>query len=406
MPENRRRLKPASPLAHIPSDTPRVLLFSQRNVEVHMWEAPQLEFEDIILEVESARLLAPPNTWTSSRSMWMQRAGNVARRLTGRAKAWPIAPQRVEGEYDLFFATFHFLRNVAMVNQLRELRARCKLMACFLIEVWSPELRKGDPYIELLAQFDHIFVFNGAIADRLQALTGRPCTFLPTAVDAFRFSPYPVRPERTVDVYNFGRGSDVIHRQLQAMAERDELFYVHARVNHAVPDYRAHRVLVANLMRRSRFFLAHKINEDRRPLTGGDEALATRFFEGVAGGAVLLGSRPACPEFDACFPWDDVVLPVPWKPADLGAVLREIDAQPERLAHLRRENATQALRRHDWAHRWAHVLETVGLAPLPALRARTGALEALADEALVRPLPEERQTFPPARDSRRGIVGV
>jgi len=40
-----------------------------------------------------------------------------------------------------------------------------------------------------------------------------------------------------------------------------------------------------------------------------------------------------------------------------------------------------ALRWHDWAHRWSSILETIGLAPRPALSERLGALEALAAEA-------------------------
>ena len=39
-----------------------------------------------------------------------------------------------------------------------------------------------------------------ASADRLQELTGRPCTYLPPGVDGLRFSPWPQPPERLIDV--------------------------------------------------------------------------------------------------------------------------------------------------------------------------------------------------------------
>lgn len=38
------------------------------------------------------------------------------------------------------------------------------------------------------------------------------------------------------------------------------------------------------------------------------------------------------------------------------------------------------MRRHDWAYRWAAVLQTLGVEPTEALDARIGLLQRLADE--------------------------
>jgi hypothetical protein len=382
-------MPPVIPLPVAGEAAPRLLLFSQRHVEVHMWEAPQLEFEDVLMEVDDAVMLAPASTWTGPIAMWSSRTGNAARRLIRRPHRWPMQTSTVSGEYDLFFATFHFPKNISMMRRLKGVRERCRVMACHLIEVWSPDLRRRAHELRALRVFDHIFVTNGAIREQLEEMIDRPVHLLPTASDLLRFSPYPGPPRRCIDVYNYGRGSDAVHEQLARMAERKEIFYVHSRVNHEVPDYRAHRVQIADLLKRSRYFLAYRINENRLQLTGGDETIPTRFFEGAAAGSVILGSQPRCAEWDRYFGWDDAVIPVPWKPEDLAAILRELDDQPLRFDTIRRRNAVRSLRRNDWVHRWEEVLGVVGLPVTARMSARKAHLDAMADEAMVRSLPTD-----------------
>jgi hypothetical protein len=247
--------------------------------------------------------------------------------------------------------------------------------------MWTPQLPASRPYLHLLKDFDHVFLFNAASIPAVSNVVQRPCHFLGTATDAISFCPYPLLPERTIDFYNIGRGSPTVHSQLLELAERDEIFYVHNTVNHEVANYRSHRKLLASFMKRSRYFPTYRINENRKALTGGEEALATRYFEGAAGGAVMIGSHPECPEYHECFDWPDATIPVPWEPDDMRSVLAELDAQPERIARARRNNVINSLRRHDWVHRWAQVLNTVGLAPARGMPARLSRLEGLAQVA-------------------------
>ena len=79
------------------------------------------------------------------------------------------------------------------------------------------------------------------------------------------------------------------------------------------------------------------------------------------------------------FDWPDAVIPIPFEVNDMTPILADLDAQSERLDRARRNNLLGALRRHDSGHRWATILETVGLEPLPALGARRARLAALAD---------------------------
>jgi hypothetical protein len=379
---------------------PRVLVFSQRNIEIHLWEAPQMEFEDVICEMDSATLVAPPLSWTSTASMWASRAHNGVLRALGRTRRWPYRRVRIQDEYELFFISFHFPHHVTLVDRFRGVRERCRKMACHIIEIWRPDLHRHRNYLQLLRQFDVVFVTNPHVCKPLSEMIERPVVHLPAAADGLRFSPFPDLPARSIDVLNIGRGSDELHAQLQQMAEAREIFYVHARVAHAIFDPRAHRVLVANQLRRTRYFFAYRVNEDRLDRTGGDEAITTRLFEGTSAGAVMLGTAPDCPDYAEYFGWPDVIIHVPWKPENIRATLRELDSEPMRMAEISRNNAVNALRRHDWVHRWERVLEHVGLAPTEATRERKRRLEALADWGEAQSLgPHGPTESPRSRDS-------
>ena len=158
------------------------------------------------------------------------------------------------------------------------------------------------------------------------------------------------------------------------MSQR-QFFYVYDTVtNFPVIDSMEHRRLTAEMIKRSRYFMAHKHNVNATNQTGGDEALGSRLFEGVAGGAVLLGLAPDCPEFGECFDWPDAVIPLPVELTDVAPFFSDLDAQTARLQAVRRRNVLETLSRHDWSHRWARILDMVGLKPLDGLEARAARL--------------------------------
>ena len=365
---------------------PRVLLLSSRTVDHSLWRGPQYEFEDVIAEVDSVRLLSPPAKPVSELRQLGQQAVHLAWKsalaLTGRSpndRPPLMASGELDDDYDLLFAVFHFPQDLAHLDSIRGWRTRCRKAVCFIVELWTPEVRDYRSYLELLRDFDHVFLFNPVVMEPVSRIAGRPVDYLATGIDAIRFAPDPSPPERVIDCYAYGRRSPVAHRQLAAMAERRELFYVHDTIRqNPMVDYRQHRVLLAGLVQRSRYAMAYRINEDRLVRTEGDEGLTARLFEITAGGAVMLGTRPHCAEFGAYFDWPDALIEIPWEPKDMGAVLAELDAQPERIALARRRNVVNALRRHDWVYRWGQVLDAAGIAPLPAFARRVERLHDLA----------------------------
>jgi hypothetical protein len=201
---------------------------------------------------------------------------------------------------------------------------------------------------------------------------------MPLAVDAFRFSPYPHPPPRVVDFYQFGRRSPVTHAAALRMADSDGAFYIYDTVfNVPLLDYRAHRQMIAEIMKRSRYFFAYKPSADLER-SKEDDHLAARYFEGVGGGAILLGSAPSTPEYEQCFGWPDSTIEIPYDANNLREMVSELEADPARLTRARKNNIVETLRRHDWVYRWAEVLKAAGLAPTSGMAERTERLEELA----------------------------
>lgn len=121
----------------------------------------------------------------------------------------------------------------------------------------------------------------------------------------------------------------------------------------------------------------YKHNVNIAGVTGGQQALGVRYFEGAAGGAVMIGIPPDCEEYYDAFDWDDAVIPVPYSPADFETTLSELDSQPQRLARVSK-NVVSCLLRHDWVYRWEQILNSVDIEPTPALAARKATLRKLA----------------------------
>jgi hypothetical protein len=185
-----------------------------------------------------------------------------------------------------------------------------------------------------------------------------------------------------IDVYSMGRRAPAIHAQLVELAEQQQLFYLYDTTSMGlVTDWHESRLMTFNLIKRAKYFTAFDPmigSAIKASESAGEPALPMRYFEGTAGGSVVIGTTPRAKEFADEFDWPDVVIEVdPFTP-NIRKVLDELEAEPERTARIRLANATNALRRFDWSYRWADILKSLGLAPTPEMRKRREALHARA----------------------------
>jgi spore maturation protein CgeB len=183
-------------------------------------------------------------------------------------------------------------------------------------------------------------------------------------------------------VLSIGRRSEKTHQALLRLADEEGLFYHYDTIDGLLAyDIEQHRRMMANFLKRTRYFLVNpgKINKPEE--TGGLVEFGYRYFEGAAPGTIMVGEIPKNQEFPKIFHWDDAVIEMPFDSENIGSIIKELDQQPERQMNIRRNNITQVLLHHDWAHRWETVLQIAGLEQLPALTVRKEELNRRAEMA-------------------------
>jgi hypothetical protein len=206
--------------------------------------------------------------------------------------------------------------------------------------------------------------------------------FLPPGIDAISFCPYPELFKRVIDVYSIGRRSQITHQKLLEWARETQRFYLHDTIGGSQAiNWMEHRAHFANTIKRSRYFIVNPGKIDEPDQRGQQIEAGSRYFEGAASGAIMVGEHPANEAFESLFDWPDAVTRVPYDSRDVDKVIGELDGDPARQERIRRTGVVHALTRHDWVYRWGAVLEAVGLTPMQAAEERTVRLKELAEMA-------------------------
>lgn len=412
----------------VPRGSQTVLMLSMRNVSSLVGYCPLYEFEDLTAETLDA---AVAQLGSMSGLELSKSVHKYVRYLTGSASlATGVRPNlgavSVDRTYDMFLPFFNHPHEIFALNGLRGWRKNCRFAACYLAEAWETLLPRYQ--VEMLRDFDHIFLGVRGAVSTVAKITGRPCSFVPMGVDTLRFCPWTTHagnnsvaavpaatngspaasngggngafsgasiridahaaPERVIRVCGIGRRSEVTHRALLEYAEKTGSFYYYdtlrvsgtSQVSFAVTSPREHRVLLANLLKRSSYFIANRAFADRPALTGGKEEIPARFYEGAAAGTIMLGNPPETEDFYEQFGWERAVVRTPFHAAEIASVLNELESDPTANAALRKHNVTQALLHHDWVYRLRDMLQTVGLRPTEGMRLREERLRTLAAE--------------------------
>jgi hypothetical protein len=372
-----------------------VLLASNYNVWREPFNGQSQSFLNVVRQVEErADLVAPGGAAylsghavrPSLRYLAMEfshRVTSQARLRLGRHGLSNMVVTEIEKNYDLFFFCCQFPHELPALDRLRDWRKRTGWAACYMLESWSSSLAATAGNLRILDQFDQVFVLNGQSIPELSRYTKTKIAQLSPATDVALATPMPTPSPRTIDVYSFGRRSPGIHEQLlQISCKRPDFFYVYDTVQGGtIPDWLDHRSLTASHMKRARFFIAFNpmdIGGGGRGEFRNEQALSTRYFEGAAGGAVMLGSPPQVPDFQEHFGWPDSVIALT-PDGNIEELLAELLQDEERLQTVSHRNVAESLRRHDWSHRWEQVLSHVGLEGSAALQDRHGALRRLSE---------------------------
>jgi hypothetical protein len=188
----------------------------------------------------------------------------------------------------------------ALTDHLRDLRLidRGRLRVAYVEELWRAQLPLRAEQRALLNRFDHVFVGMTATCPVLAEQIRPPVSYLPHAVDAWRFIESEP-PRRVIDVYAMGRRNPRHHQILLRRAEERGSLYLYdtfAR-NPVIKTHVHHRRNLVDLLRRTNVFMVNQAKVDEEARSAHQPEVGYRYFEGAAGGAVLVGQRPDTPVF-------------------------------------------------------------------------------------------------------------
>jgi hypothetical protein len=367
----------------------QVLLLSQRRIADLAAFCLAYEFEDTFAAVTDAHRIDV----TGLPSLEFSRRAYKFARLASGSKGFArlIAPNPrdkvlLDDNFELFFPVFSNAYELYSLATITNWRQRCRKAACFINEIGWDLLPKY--LLELLSAFDHIFIGNHHSVQDVERITGRPCTYLPIAVDVPRFAPASYELVRPIEVCNLGRRSLITHQALLDDAERRQSFYYYDTVAASGPDLKdrtfrvdnanEHRRLLATLLKRSNYYIANRSYVNRPEFTAGRDVISARFYEGAAAGTVMIGEPPCTDEFRHQFDWPDAIIHIPFDSPDIGRILNDLSANTERLRAIRKSNVRGAALRHDWLHRIQVVFDTLGLARTKKMQMRKNRLEEIA----------------------------
>jgi hypothetical protein len=344
------------------------------------------EAQDVLRDIDVVDLLCPhPAMAFAFRQKWLRRLVWKDFTRTTSTINPGLTPMRIAKNYDLFIAVCQNWGDLLLLNAIQDWQENSRTSLCWIDEMWAAWIPRYKNWLHLLNRFDHVIVNLKGSVKAVERVLGRRCHWVPFGIDALRFCPYPAPPPRVIDVYSIGRKWGGIHQALLELSKQTGLFYVHDTVNVSeatMPDYREHRDMIAATSKRSRFFLVAPAKMNSPKETQGQSDIGSRYFEGAASGAVLIGNKPDDESFQDLFGWKDSVVEIRPDGSDVVRILEELRHQPEKLDEIGRRNCAETLVRHDWAYRWRQILEIADLKPLPAMELREKRLRQLADMAL------------------------
>lgn len=351
------------------TNPPKTLIISQRLIYKNVGRACSYEFEDVVQALSEGQILTPrlklvhpslEQNWEKA-SKFHKFFGHNFFYLSKQFGWYRKVP--LEKEHDLLFVLCGALPDIQITKSIPDWRKNFRYTVCWIEDIWDSSLEKYKKLFPLLRKFDRIYIGTSTTLPKAQEVLSQNCRYLPPGVDALSFCPPSLKLPRPIDVMFFGRRSVNMHRSLYDWAKSNRKFYYFDTFapQRNFTDAKVHRQFTADLIQRTKYFIANKAQVTNTAMTGEQEDLSFRFFEGAAAGAVMLGHRPNIPAFHENFDWPDATIHVPADSEDLPKRLEELEQDPERTLKIRKNNVVQSLLRHDWVYRWEAILKDLDL---------------------------------------------
>jgi hypothetical protein len=342
---------------------PNLAILSQRGLSSHLARCGGYEFEDVLCDsFPGTRLYAPrPNSSIQTGLKIKARLAPTGS-FDGRLDR-VLAVEEVD-EHEVLLAVMGQVRDLTLLGAMKDWRRKSRYAICWIHELWIEDIPRLRGLLRVLEQFDLVICSLYYTAEKLREdLKSPEVMYLPWGVDTLEFAPVMEPSLRPIHVTNLGGVAEVTHQSILDYAKQIDGFYFYDTEKGGTREARSpseHRFRYANILKRSKYFLCHlaKIKSDE---PGAQLEFGLRYFEGLAAGCVILGSRKSTPAFEAFLGWEDSVVEMPFECSDVPEFLRSLDGQADRLREISSRNVRRSLEGNDHAHRWNAIADRLGL---------------------------------------------
>ena len=348
---------------HRPIDMkPNLAILSQRGLSSHLARCGGYEFEDVLCDsFPGTKLYAP------------RPSSSIQTGLKIKARIAPTGPfdgildnvlavEQVD-EHEVLLAVMGQVRDLALLGAMKDWRRKSRYAICWIHELWIEDISRLGGMLRVLEQFDLVICSLYYTAEKLrEALKSPDVMYLPWGVDTLEFAPVMEPSLRPIDITNLGALAGATHKSILDYVKQIDGFYFFdtesgPRVARSPSE---HRFRYANILKRSKYFLCH-LAKTKLQESGGQLEFGLRYFEGLAAGCVILGSRKSTPAFDTFLGWEDSVIEMPFECSNASEFLRSLDGEADRLREISSRNVRRSLEGNDHAHRWRAIVDRLGL---------------------------------------------
>ena len=265
-----------------------------------------------------------------------------------------------------------------IIRSLKPIKKTLKSISVVLLDGFNPVTMNGLGD-DILDEIDHLFTPVDAIASVINAKARRVKYHqLALAVDTLSIA--NCNPIKSIDIYNFGRINDGVHRKLihsygSANAQR---LYVHSTFSQpGLINQQEHRALHWRQLLRAKISFCFEASNVARFC--GSSPVLYRWFEALAAGAIVLGTQPKDETAKDIIFWDANMIEVKADGSDTIAIVDEVLDNYHDYATISNTNRTMAIKHHDWRYRVQNIFDKLEIESPDSLSDQINQLKWLSD---------------------------
>jgi len=272
-------------------------------------------------------------------------------------------------------STPRFLRVLELIPHIKQ---RFDAIAVYFVDGFNA-LTMDDFGAKILRYVDYVFTPIEEMVPEILNHGVKAVRYLPFGIDALNY--VPINQERVIDVLFYGRGSEDHQRHLEKLygGVDSKRFYVHSTFKCSeLFSQQEHRRLHWNMLLRSKINICFEASAVRR--FHGRSPVLYRWYESMAAGTVVLGSRPKCRSAMDILNWPNSTIDMPDSESDIRDLIESILTDNQMQMQIRNDSRKAALTDHDWRYRLKEILEVLGIAFPQRLSEQLSRLEFMIDE--------------------------